>query len=823
MSPLGTADPGGLVARLAADASPTAGGVLVTGVWGAGVTRVLARAVRQLRAADRRVVHRVGTVDGLETADLVVVDDAHLLDEPAAAGLRDAVLDGEIAVLLGTRAGAHLPGPLQWLLASGAVTEVVLQLLDDTCMRLLAETALDGPAHPSLVHRLLAHSAGRMSFAADLLDEARSCGAVGFRNGLWRLIGEIEPTGPLLRRVASEVHALPAETARALELLAVAEGLTVPVARGLLEGELDAVIHRGLAGLDPSQRIVLAPPAAALAIRAALGPVAAAERAEQLLEHAAGSASASQLARWQILAGMELSGDAALAAAGAAFAEGDVGTALALTRGAAGSPAAAMLEVRLLQEIGRRADAAQRLRSVIADVTAPAGTRGAAGFELAQLLLWDLGEPDEAIRITEGVAASVEGTRLEALFRPARVATLLYSGDLGAAIALGEQGVVAGPESDAQLASALGVALALNGECSRGIELARLRLERDPTDLSRPDAAPDGVVSLLLCLAEGGELESAAEVAHDMYERARSGTRAAQAWMALCRLRVALHRGRLTEAAALGLEASVGFADLDQHATLRWAMAGRLLAAAQQGQAEQAGQLLRELDQLGPSGVRFLDCDVLRARAWGLASLGEHAAARAEMSRAGHTAAEGGAPTLAAHAWHDLLRLGGVDEAARQLTALRHVDSRWTRPRVQHARSLRQGDVDGLLRVAAAFDSLGASLLAAEATTQALGVAVERGLRADARRARTVLPDRLARCPDARTPVLSPQLLPSLTPRELEVAERARAGAASRAIAADLGVSVRTVDNLLQRAYVKLGISSRRELRARLPGPAFVD
>jgi len=56
----------------------------------------------------------------------------------------------------------------------------------------------------------------------------------------------------------------------------------------------------------------------------------------------------------------------------------------------------------------------------------------------------------------------------------------------------------------------------------------------------------------------------------------------------------------------------------------------------------------------------------------------------------------------------------------------------------------------------------------------------------------------------------------SLSRRERDVAELAVTGLSSREIAARLGVSVRTVDNLLQRAYQKLGVRGRSELAARL-------
>jgi DNA-binding CsgD family transcriptional regulator len=55
-----------------------------------------------------------------------------------------------------------------------------------------------------------------------------------------------------------------------------------------------------------------------------------------------------------------------------------------------------------------------------------------------------------------------------------------------------------------------------------------------------------------------------------------------------------------------------------------------------------------------------------------------------------------------------------------------------------------------------------------------------------------------------------------LTARELEIANLAVMGRPSKDIAAVLGVSVRTVNNLLQRTYTKLGITSRADLPSAL-------
>ena len=58
-----------------------------------------------------------------------------------------------------------------------------------------------------------------------------------------------------------------------------------------------------------------------------------------------------------------------------------------------------------------------------------------------------------------------------------------------------------------------------------------------------------------------------------------------------------------------------------------------------------------------------------------------------------------------------------------------------------------------------------------------------------------------------------------LTPREREIALLAAAGASSREIAGRLVISVRTVDNHLQSAYRKLGVSRRQELSRIVTAP----
>ena len=111
------------------------------------------------------------------------------------------------------------------------------------------------------------------------------------------------------------------------------------------------------------------------------------------------------------------------------------------------------------------------------------------------------------------------------------------------------------------------------------------------------------------------------------------------------------------------------------------------------------------------------------------------------------------------------------------------------------------------------FAGAGLLLVAAEAAGAAGAAFRAEGREASARRAEARATAWLRDCEGARPPALR-ALGPAeeLTPREREVALLAAGGLSSAEIAERLVVSVRTVDNHLQRVYGKLG--DRRPARA---------
>jgi DNA-binding CsgD family transcriptional regulator len=110
-------------------------------------------------------------------------------------------------------------------------------------------------------------------------------------------------------------------------------------------------------------------------------------------------------------------------------------------------------------------------------------------------------------------------------------------------------------------------------------------------------------------------------------------------------------------------------------------------------------------------------------------------------------------------------------------------------------------------------------LLAAEAAADAAAAHTRAGEPRRAEAAAVRSQQLAAACEGPRTPALVLAKAPvPLTPRERDVARLAAAGLSSKAIADQLYLSVRTVDNHLQRVYTKLGVKGRDDLAAALGG-----
>ena len=137
--------------------------------------------------------------------------------------------------------------------------------------------------------------------------------------------------------------------------------------------------------------------------------------------------------------------------------------------------------------------------------------------------------------------------------------------------------------------------------------------------------------------------------------------------------------------------------------------------------------------------------------------------------------------------------------------------------RLAHVRGLASDDSPALERAAGMFAEIGAGLLAAEAAADAAARWQTRGEprrgAAASRRARGYLSE----CEGVGQGDTAPALRSIsgrsvLTPAERDAAALAARGHSNKAIAAELVLSVRTIENRLQHVYDKLAINGRAEL-----------
>jgi ATP/maltotriose-dependent transcriptional regulator MalT len=310
-------------------------------------------------------------------------------------------------------------------------------------------------------------------------------------------------------------------------------------------------------------------------------------------------------------------------------------------------------------------------------------------------------------------------------------------------------------------------------------------------------------------------LQSAETTAREQYEQALlDGRPHDQAWFAWALTRVFVAQGCVATAVRWGREAVVLRRAESQPSHLRWALADLAWALALRGDGAEATRALQELDGVAfPTDAPWW-AHTEHARAWTAVAEGDLPAARTRLEAVAARAFGNGELAVSARALHDLARLGGAADVALRLEDLAtEVEGCLVEAWAGHATALARSDADGLEEASARFELLGAVLLAAEAMADAATALRRAG---DSRRALAVerrATDLAGRCEGARTPALAPLTVRAmLSAREREVAALAASGLSNREITARLHLSVRTVENQLQRVYEKLGIRSRAEL-----------
>ena len=734
-------------------------GVVVSGPPASGVSAFLRSLLVEAVEADLTVGSLTAldaTATGAPTPRVIVVDDAHLLTDETAATLAARALTDDLTLILGA---TRPSGVISRLRSSGDLATVELGALPTADILTIVDALIGAVPDGATTRALADDSACLLGMLVPTVLAASAQGTLSITAGIARLRGGLPLAAAVVDRVAARRARLSPEAHRVVDAVCVGRELPrAPMTEIFGVDALAEAEQAGLIGVDESVSVVRpAMGAVARVVRADLGVFGAARVARQLVATMP-DAPPGQTVHWRLLAGDDPDPTELLAAATAAQQRGDLALALDLADRAwrGDELGAGLVLAELTSAVGDRVGAADVIDDLLTRDGLPNELRAAGSLELATLHLWNFGQPERAIELATDVATLTKGSDFEAVGQGALGAMLGYTGRCREAYD------VVAPYLDrdgpGQMLSChvAAAALALQGACDRAVELGRRGLALSVAG-GGDAAALDPeimVMSLTLALELAGRLDEADSLTLEWYERATKRS-VHHAWVALARMRLELLRGDLPKASRFAGEATAIFGDLDNHAPRRWAVAGRLLAAAQMGDGDLVTSSRSELDELGDSGVTFLDTDVARARGWADASSGRLDEGRAALRAAASRAEEDGQWCLAAGAWHDLVRLGEASDVSAHLDAIAaRVNGGLYATHARHARAFAADDPRGLVEAAREYATLHTALFAAEAAAHAASAAERRKDKAMRRAATTLLRELEAKFPEAATPPL---------------------------------------------------------------------
>ncbi len=828
---------------------------------GVGTTRVLDEVCREARTADRLVGRVVGTQahrstpfgalthtlppdTPLETVAIYQrisaqvgassrpgeravagVDDIRWLDDASLGLLTELLVGGVTTVVATVHDHAQLPAALVTIERSCAIRRVEVPPLDREDTADLVYSVMDGAVDGSTVLRLVEESQGYPLFLAELLEGSQATGALTKVLGTWTLDGPPTVTARLGGLVAARIDATGADGKTLVELLAHAGSVSVSALGrvGLLAAAVELEEARLVVsspGAHPT--VSLAQPLTATMVRGRTSPLRRRTLLPRLVDLVADpdrppeGEDLVRLTLWRLEGGMPVD-DAQLAAAAlAARALHELDTTVELATIAADRcPTFDVLLVlaETLHDLCRFDEAEEAMRRADEFVNDDISRLRLAVVRHRELL-WGRHDPEASVAVLQDAIDQLLLPLARDLGRVACANSLVLSGGVARVPA-----IIDSLEGDDELVKAAAfysrTMVELNaGRIEEAVAIAREGLARRS---ALPATAPIGhplLSSLVLglSLADAGYFDEAEEVLAPAYtEAAEQRLTQAQVWVAMTRGRCHMYRGDLTESRLWFMEVRSLSARARFEQGLRVGLSGIVILSAQLGDldtAREAEVALRELPADG--GMRH----PMRHLAHAWVAVAERrdndATAALEVGLAEARArAEWGTVTEFLYEGARMGRARAVAVEMRELPA--------TGP-LSVARSLfvkgaAAADASALAAAERAFAHLGAWVSAAESAAELGRVLHAAGRPRDAQGAAHRATQYLVDLGPVHTPMLvdAPGAR-ELSPREREIAELAVDGLPSKLIAQRLGLSVRTVSNHLQNAYLKLGISGREDL-----------
>ena len=764
---------------------------------------------------------------------LLVIDDLPRLDVPSAALVHQVVTERLCAVLGTVREGETAPDAIDALVDSDAAVRVEIPALGDRDLGELLEAALAGQCDANLVQVLARLSGGNPLYARELVRDGVAAAWLKRTGGVWRVAGKPRAPARLIDFVTERLAELTGPARDAMEVLALAERLDISQFESLVDDDaLEHLERVGLARIEQDGTRLLAVLAHPLHGEAARATMSTLRRRRVLnaladaLEQAGmpDPGDPVRVARWRLEGGSARDPDLLTKAAGQAWMANDFALAEQLgraARGAGGGFAAAFVVAECLMITGRHDDAEAAMAALESDATTDTERVRLASARANNLAMAPGGEA-AAIAILEqaldGLTDEEPGDTIRARLAVVHAMVPRPRRALDAATPVLER-----PDSDQYFRAAYAASLAhaVLGNVDEAVAVGEAGLEHHRRFEAQTRTLPESqTIAPILALVAGGRLDRAEALAIGGHFRSvEGGDGESQATFAMLRGLVATSRGRLVTAVRNFREAAAINMDLNDDVALRWSLGGAAMAAGMAGDREGARAARDHLDAIESTGVRVLELDfVERGRAWQELAAGESTRGVGRLRAAADLATETEQFAIEAVLRNDLIRLGDGGPSIARLAGLAGVvGGELAGVFAAHAESLARRSGEGLEIVARSFSALGFHLDSMIAANQAGGAFRAAGWARPAARCDALALDESTWCEGAVPPVaVAVSEVVELTRREREVAVLASEGLANREIAARLFLSARTVENHLQRAYEKLGITTRSELAGAL-------
>ncbi|HUP84154.1 MAG TPA: LuxR C-terminal-related transcriptional regulator [Acidimicrobiales bacterium] len=767
---------------------------------------------------------------------LLVVDDAHLLDDLSALLVHHLVLARVVPILLTVRSGEPVASPLAalWTDAHAARLDLLnLSQAESAAVihELLQDTNDAEPDQPTLdaLHRA---SDGNPLLLGELVRDALQAGSLRFVDGTWRWAAPSRaPWGRRLRdAIGRRLGSITDDERALLVLLSAAEPLEVALLRRLApDVDLDGLERRVLIKVvqdGDRVEVRLAHPLLGEVLHDDL-PIEERSRVRAVVAEALGDwprRRRNDVLRQATLlldAGASVPPALLVDAGERALTVGDAALAERLGRGSASDRA----EVALL--LGRALGFQHRFeeaRTVLEQALALAVDDAVIAHTAWNLhmLLTHVRDHDAGLDVLRAARAQVADPVWAAIIEGHEIQHLFTRGRSREGTERAERLLAMhdDPRVRLRLVTSAGQGRALAGRTDDALTLAEALLPHALALQAELPMGPAWVVNAqAIALLLAGRLDQAGNLVAAVGQLAAAQTESpgAASMVGLLAGRVELLRGNVDAAAVHLADAISGSPDDDLGGLGRWAVSLRAEALALQGNQVAAEQLAADAMRLDVSSLAF-DGDAARARAWVSALGGEVTRAVDELLALADLQNLEGQHALELQSLHDAVRLGGGARAGRRLAdVVGLVDGRWPEPIALHLEGLQSGDGAALEAAAVAFDAMGARLHAAEAWSEAARAHERAGLRSRAASSARHRDTALSACgPTAghvRTPALADATSRAeLTRRELEVVQLAALGLSNRSIADRLVVSLRTVEGHLYRAFTKLGVTERDQL-----------